>query len=231
VSLVVVVFGACSNDPPAKAPDNAGATVTGDTLTTPASGSSDGGTGAGGWPTTSATQTSALETTPSNSAASTDRMPSDSSATALSDEQILEITHVANQGEIEQAKLAQSKGKDARVKRLAAMMAKDHTDADMKGIAVEKKENINPAPSPTSTALEDGAKSVARSLKDRTGTDFDVTYLDTQVKEHQEVLDTIDQKLVPNAHNASVKAYLAEVRPKIAMHLKHARDLQKQMEN
>ena len=65
-----------------------------------------------------------------------------------------------------------------------------------------------------------------KSLK---GTNFDASYVDTQVKEHQTVLDLLDQKLIPAAKSADVKAYLADVRPKIALHLQHARDLQKAM--
>jgi predicted outer membrane protein len=40
------------------------------------------------------------------------------------------------------------------------------------------------------------------------------------VKAHQEVLDALDNKLIPNAQDASLKANLQQVRPTVAQHLK-----------
>jgi putative membrane protein len=147
-------------------------------------------------------------------------------STTLTDAQILQITHTANLGEIEQAKLAASKAKDARVKTLASMMAKDHTDADAEGVALVAKEQLAPSTSSASTALDVGGKNTIESLRSKSGTDFDKAYVDAQVKEHQTVLDTIDQQLIPAAREPELKAYLAKIRPKIAMHHQHALELQ-----
>lgn len=149
---------------------------------------------------------------------------------ALSDDQILGVTHTANVGEIEQGKLAQAKTKDARVQKLASMMVKDHTDADAKGRTLAKKANLKPEPSPTSESLQTDATGATRTLKAEMGADFDKGYVDTQVKEHQAVLDLVDQELIPSATNTDLKAYLAEVRATIALHLQHAEDLQKEMQ-
>jgi putative membrane protein len=141
-----------------------------------------------------------------------------------------QVVHTANVGEVDQAKLAQSKAKDVHVKSLAAMMVKDHADADGKALALAKEESLRLAPSSTNTSLESDAGSATSTLKFQSGAEFDKGYVDTQVKEHQAVLDMIDQKLIPNAKSAGVKAFLAEVRPKIAMHLQHAQDLQTTMQ-
>jgi putative membrane protein len=149
---------------------------------------------------------------------------------ALTDEQILEITHTANVGEIEQAKLAQTKSKDAHVKKFAAAMVKDHSDADAKGTKLAKKASLTPAASPASTSLESDAQNGMANLKTQAGTDFDKAYVDLQVKEHQAVLDALDEKLIPNAKNADLKTYLADVRTAVSMHLQHAKDLQTSLE-
>jgi len=119
----------------------------------------------------------------------------------LTDEQILQITHTANLGEIAQAKLAQSKTTDPRVRKLAAMMLEDHTAADTKGMAIARKESLTPAPSATSTSIDSDVESATSTLQSENG-----------------------------AKDADVKAFLAEVRPKIAMHLQHAQDLQNAMQ-
>jgi putative membrane protein len=218
-ATVALVIAGCGggNSEPSKTPD-----------TTPASSTPPSAMDAGTTmltPPATPTPVSAS----SNDMASTERMPSDSSATPPTDEQILTIVHVANQGEIEQAKLAQSKAKDPRVKKLAAMMQKDHSAADGKDLSIVKRNHLDLSPSKASTDLESGANDNTQMLKGASGADFDKSYVDTQVKEHQEVLDTIDQKLVPNAKNSELRTYLAEVRTKVAMHLQHAKDLQAEL--
>ena len=148
-------------------------------------------------------------------------------APALTDEQILQITHTANAGELAQAKLARTKAKDAKVKAFAAMMLKDHGDADTKGTALAKKNKLTPATSTESTTLESDAKQNTTSLTAAKGADFDHAYIDAQVKEHQAVLDMIDNRLLPSAKADDVKGLLQTIRPKIEAHLKAAQDIQK----
>jgi putative membrane protein len=148
----------------------------------------------------------------------------------LSDGEILQVTHAANLSEIEQGALAESKAKDARVRKLAVMMVRDHNTADAKGNILAKKAGIDLTPSPVSTSLQSDAQEATNALKAKSGADFDALYVDTQVKEHKAVLDLIDQKLVPAAKNAHVKEYLEDVRPKIATHLQHAQELQQAMQ-
>jgi putative membrane protein len=148
-------------------------------------------------------------------------------APALTDEQILHITHTANTGEVEQAKLAKTKAKDAKVKQFAAMMVKDHGDADTKGMALGKKNKLTPAPSTESSTLETDAKQNTSAMAGQKGADFDRAYIDAQVKEHQAVLDMIDSRLLPSAKADDVKGLLQAIRPKIEAHLKAAQDIQK----
>jgi putative membrane protein len=150
--------------------------------------------------------------------------------TPLTDGQILQITHTANAAEIAQAKIALSKTRDARVRSLAQMMVRDHSQADSKGMVLAKKENLDREPSPTNDSLESDAEGATRTLKAEMAADFDKDYVDTQIKEHQAALDVIDQKLVVGATNANLKAYLTEVRAAVASHLQHAQDLQKSMQ-
>ncbi|MGA7119379.1 MAG: DUF4142 domain-containing protein [Polyangiaceae bacterium] len=148
---------------------------------------------------------------------------------ALSDDEILGVLHAADAGEIDQGKLAQTKAKDARVKKLAAMMIKDHSDAETKGTSLAKRANLKLESSPTSLSLENDARGATASLKTEKGTDFDKRYVDTQVQEHQQVLDMIDQKLIPSAKDPGLKTLLADVRGTVAMHLQHAQALQNEM--
>ena len=121
---------------------------------------------------TRGSDSSPIQPAPASSAAPSDAAPaaattSDSMPAAhplLSDAQILQVVHTANHGEIAQAKLGEAKAKDARVKKPAAMMIKDHPAADHKAMALAKKLN-GPTPSATSTSLESDAQNNTTTLE------------------------------------------------------------------
>jgi putative membrane protein len=143
----------------------------------------------------------------------------------LSDPQIVAIADSVNKGEVEQAKLAVRKAKDAQVKQFAQMMVTDHEGAMNK----TKQLNITPETTQTSTQLQTDSQNAIQSLNGQTGTDFDKAYIDLQVKEHQQVLNDLDQKLIPNAKNAELKKQLTDLRPKIAAHLQQAEQIQQKL--
>jgi len=141
---------------------------------------------------------------------------------ALSDAQIAAITEAANSAEIAQAKIAQLKSKDADVKSFAAMMIVHHGDAKQK----QAKLKLKTEESGVSTAMNADAGATLDALKTDSGQDFDEVYIRAQVTGHQKVLDTINDKLLPNAKDANLKAYLQEIKPKVEEHLKQAIKLQ-----
>jgi putative membrane protein len=145
----------------------------------------------------------------------------------LNDQQIAAITDAANTAEIEQAKLAESKSKDAGVKRFAAMMIMHHGAAKQK----QAKLKLKPEESSTSTALKSDAASTLDALKTDKGKDFDKAYIAAQIDGHQKVLDTINDELLPNVKNAELKAYLDEIKPRVEQHLKEAKQLQESFDS
>jgi putative membrane protein len=202
----ILATGACGGaDQPAKAPDNA-----------PMSQAGTNGPDSSPMSSAAPSEAAPVAATPSNTTPAAQPL--------LSDDQILQVVHTANEGEIAQAKLAKGKAQDARVKRLAAIMIKDHSEADHKAMALAKKPN-GPTPSATSASLESDAQNNTTALQSESGADFDKGYVASQVKEHQAVLDLIDQQLLPNAKVASVKTFVTGVRAKVAMHLHHAQEL------
>jgi putative membrane protein len=188
----------------------------GETMTPPTQ--PQGNTGSASTPSTG---TSGMGgTTGGNTGGTTNEAP-------LTDEQIVSVLHIANAGEIEQAKLAQQKGASAKVKQFAAMILRDHTDADNKGKELAQKNKFSMmATTPTGTNLENDAKQFTQSMQSMRGADFDRAYIDAQVKEHQAVIDLIDRKMMPNVQHADLKNLLNTVRPKLEMHLKEAKDIQ-----
>ncbi len=148
-----------------------------------------------------------------------------SAATDLTDAQILEVTHVVNRSVIEQSKLAESRGRDAQLKKLAATIVRERAQSDIEATALAKAVGLSPAQSATSASLEGQAKGTATALKEQEGVDFDRSYLDAQIREHRSLLDTLEQKLLPNAKNADLKAYLVGVQATLATDLQQAQTL------
>lgn len=152
--------------------------------------------------------------------------PAEPAMEPLSDAQIVMIADVSNSAEIETSKLAQTKAKDAKVKKFAAMMVKDHGAAQKKQATLVKQAKITPAESPLSTGLKSEADSGMQSLKDAKGADFDRAYVALQVKLHQDTLDALDKRLLPSAQNPELKTLLTEMRATVEAHLAQVKELQ-----
>src|SRR5262249_2295136 len=87
------------------------------------------------------------------------------------------------------------------------------------------KLHVTPEPSDTSKQLKKGGDDNLANLKKLSGPAFDKAYIDHEVAYHQAVLDALDSTLIPDAHNAELKALLVKVRPAFVDHLEHAKQL------
>jgi len=146
---------------------------------------------------------------------------------ALNDAQIAAITEAANAAEIAQAQLAQMKTNDAAVKAFAEMMLTHHGEAKQK----QAKLNLKVKESGVSTAMHADADATLDALKASSAKDFDQAYIAAQIAGHQKVLDTINDKLLPNVKGPNLKAYLQEIKPTVEAHLKQAKQLQQSVDS
>lgn len=148
----------------------------------------------------------------------------------LNDGEIMGVIVTTNTGEIDMANLAKKNATSKDVKDFAAMMLSQHTDAQNKAKNVQGKAKVQTEPNDVSSHVKSEAETAMTNLRDKKGAEFDRLYIDTQVRAHQDVLDTIDNKLLPNAKSADVKSYVSEVRQHVAMHLSKAKDIQKKID-
>jgi putative membrane protein len=178
------------------------------------------------FPTTSSTEASSANTTPSSpigdaraaengapagaSIAQQDAAKSPADSRLLTDTEIAGVTEAANASEIEQAKIAE-------VKRFAGMMLMHHQQAQTDLARL----GIKTADSPVSIQLDTASASTLDLLKNATG-DFDRVYIDSQVEAHRNVIALIDSQLLPSAKEPSLRAYLQKVRNQVEAHLQQA---------
>jgi putative membrane protein len=146
-----------------------------------------------------------------------------------SDPQIAHIVVTANQVDIDAGKLAEKKGSTADVKAFGKQMVTDHTGVNKQAVALAKKLGVKPEDNDTSRSLASGGKENLAALGKLKGAAFDKAYVDHEVAYHEQVLQAIDQTLVPNAQNAELKALIVKVRPAFEAHLQHAKMLQSKL--
>jgi putative membrane protein len=144
----------------------------------------------------------------------------------LSDAQITSILAAVDTGEIEQAKVAQKKSKNAGVKKFAQHMIQQHTKSKQKGTQLAKKAKITPEESPVATELTSKATAQLESLKNADAASIDALYISGQAAQHQEVLDLINAQLIPSATDNDLKSFLAEARTMVEAHVAQANELQ-----
>lgn len=140
------------------------------------------------------------------------------------DAQILAFAHAANQGEIDEAKIAQQKATNPAVKKFAAQMIADHTKMDADGKALATKLAIAPdmSKSDVTDLMKDGQKDIKDLNDKKMGKDFDEDYMEKQVDTHQKVLDKLNDAS-QSAKSSDLKSALSESIAKVQGHLTQAK--------
>ena len=147
-------------------------------------------------------------------------------AQGVNDAQIASIVVTANQVDIDAGQFAASRASSDEVKTFARLMVTDHTGVNKAATDLAAKLKLTPQDNPTSQSLRaDGHKSLAH-LKTLKGAAFAKAYIDREVAYHQQVIDALDNTLIPGAKNEELKALLVKVRPAFVAHLEHAKRLQ-----
>jgi len=147
-------------------------------------------------------------------------------AKAVTDPEIIGILEAANQGEIDEAKVAKKISKSKPVKDFAEMMILEHEQVQKDVKLFAKKVKMTPADSDTKSALKKTVADNIKTLKRVSGKEHDRRYMADQVAMHQNLLDQIDSTLLPGAQDAELKAILTKVRASVAQHLESAKTLQ-----
>lgn len=150
-------------------------------------------------------------------------------APTLTDGQIVGIVQVANQSEINDGKQAESKGTSAAVKSFGRLMVTDHGQMHKDVAKLADSLKLSEDDSPTKQNMSTAAAAELDSLKTLKGAAYDKAYIDAAVSDHQQVLDALDNKLIPAATNPSLKSALQAARVKVASHLEKAKAIQQGM--
>ncbi|MFD7165952.1 DUF4142 domain-containing protein [Streptomyces violascens] len=137
------------------------------------------------------------------------------SPAASSDATFLQTIHQANLAEIAAGKDATTHANSACVKRVAAIIVRDHTALDAKGAALAKSKSIAMAKEPSAAQQQQ-----LKDLKPKDGTAaYDTAWLKDQSAGHQQALALIDKELT-SGKDSQIQAAAKAARPIVAAHLK-----------
>ena len=128
----------------------------------------------------------------------------------------------ANMAEVQAGKLAQSKASSNDVKKFAQHMVDDHskmlkeqeTMAQSKGVALPKEPGK-------------AEKSALKKLQSESGAQFDKSYMQQMVKDHEKALKLV-QDTAKTAKDAELKQAAEKAAPEVQQHLDMAKQLASQ---
>lgn len=145
----------------------------------------------------------------------------------LSDPEVAHAAVTANQIDIDFAKIAIKKSKNADVLKFAETMSNDHQAVIKQAVALATKLGVTPQDNAVSKQLLTDAEGTSKMLNSTSSKDFDKAYIDNEVSYHKAVISAVEGLLIPETENAELKALLQTVVPALKAHLGHAEMVQK----
>ena len=168
----------------------------------------------------------ATDTTSSAGAVATDSANRTATTGGWSDGQILAFAAAANNGEIAEGTLAQTKATNAAVKAYGRQMVTDHRAMLQEGKDFATKNNITP--DSTKDDVTDLMKESQDEMKELTekakGADWDKEFIDHEIDAHKKVLDKL-QNAAQSTTNQELKDMLTKAAGKVQEHLTKAEDI------
>jgi putative membrane protein len=146
--------------------------------------------------------------------------------TSLSDPEVASVAVAANTIDIKYAEIAKKKSKNSDVLNFAETMMKDHKAVLEQASALVKKLNVTPKDNAVSQKLNSDAENTRKELNNKSGADFDKSYIDNEVAYHKAVIDAVKNVLIPETENQELKDLLQGILPALNTHLEHAQMVQ-----
>jgi putative membrane protein len=148
-----------------------------------------------------------------------------SSEQRLTDAQIMSVVSTANAGEIAQANAALPKLTNSDAMAFAKMMVEMHTAAQERQNAMTQQKGVTPETNALSTQLAQDSDDVLEELSTADRDEVDQLYMEKQVEQHEKVLETLDEKLIPSAADPALQQELQTSRNEVSAHLTRAREI------
>lgn len=141
---------------------------------------------------------------------------------ALTDGEIVQILATVDNGEIAQAQVALTKTSTPQVRDFANMMISQHTTSKQRASDLATQTKIVPSPSAQANQLQTKGAKMLETLNAADPSDFDKMYIQSQIDQHKEVLEMLNDKLIPAAKDPTLKQQLTETQNMVQHHIDQA---------
>lgn len=135
------------------------------------------------------------------------------------DKDFARLAAQANRGEIEIGTLAQQKASNDAVKEFGKRMVEDHTNAghELRNWSAQTNFML-----PTGITADDS--STKSSLSSESGTQFDQKYMQSQLKDHKQVIAAFEKE-IQDGQDPQLKQIAAKILPVLQDHVRLAEDV------
>jgi putative membrane protein len=144
----------------------------------------------------------------------------------LGDPEILQIVTTLDSCEIEQAEVARKKAIDPRVAAYAEQVLEEHTRARQLDQQLAASSRWKPIQSPLAEDLQGTSRRTLQALESADSAAFDALYIRGQIQQHREVVDLLENHLIPRADDPNLKLHLQNARTMVDSHLSQAKEIQ-----
>jgi putative membrane protein len=144
-------------------------------------------------------------------------------AANVSDIVFIKSISFGSRAEVELGKLADSRASDAGVKSFAQRMVKDHGEANGKLASTARAAKVE-----LPKDLDAEHVAAREELSRLNGRDFDLKYVDAQIKDHQKAAQLLIYE-IGNGQSADARRFAAQTLPTVMEHLEMAKSLHLQL--
>ena len=149
----------------------------------------------------------------------------DGSVGALTEAEIAGVVNAINAGEIAFARSAEARLTDADLEALSGEVIRGHTASATEHADVIETLGITPVESSLSMEIERTVASMIDDLSGVPNADLNEAYLDGQIILDAELLDDVQEFLIPSATTARYRTYIFELRDLLFANLQAGREL------
>jgi len=183
-------------------------------------------------PSFAQTTTTVTPTTPSTNAATTNANNNpqailDQMSKVTTAQDFVKFASMSDAFEIESGKMAHKQAGNKSVKKFGQQLVTDHSKSSKELLKLAKAEKMDLT---TPVMLDERHKSIADSMTNAKGKDFDTAFLQAQVQAHQEGI-ALFQSYSQNGDNEKLKAFAKKGLPVLKKHLEMAQKLETQSQN
>ena len=147
----------------------------------------------------------------------------------LGDNQIINIMMTVDKGEIAAAEEATKRQVSPAVDLYAKYLIQQHQKNLEKLTQLTQQLGIEPKESDLSNSMIANGHQGLKALDELQGKAFDKAFVDAMVKDHQEGLQLIDTKLIPQTQNPQLKVFVVQFRNMVFAHLEKGLEVQRSL--